>query len=208
MTPRARRRGFTLVEALLAAALAALIVLAAVRLAGAARGLGAAATDASDRALALGLGTDLLAAELRRAGFEPFPSSGLTLPADGPDLTLTLRPASPAGDSVRVRYVDDGLADGPVVRDLVFSAGTDGRGVPQLYRATYGGRRQPLVEGVEALRVAGWVDAAGRHTRSEVISGPLQPWLLLLRVSAAGGDAWTLAVPLPSRPRTEVTSGG
>lgn len=208
MIRRAGGRGLTLVEVLLAVALAALIALGALRLLATARGLTAAATNSSDRALAVDLGADLLAAELRRAGFVPFPSSGVTLPAGEPDLVLTVRPASPTGDSVRVRYVDDGLAGGPIVRDLVFTAGVDGRGVFQLYRATYGGRRQPLVEGIEALRVAGWVDGAGSHTRPELTSGPLQPWVLLLRVTPAGGDARTLAVPLPSRPRAEVTSGG
>ncbi|MEJ2667059.1 MAG: prepilin-type N-terminal cleavage/methylation domain-containing protein [Deinococcales bacterium] len=202
--PSARRAGFTLVELLVGLALAAVVTLAAARLlVGSSRSEGAVAAGA-DRALALDLASDLLGAELRRAGYVPVPPpSSVKLEPGTPSLTLTLTDGV-QGDALAVRYVDDRLADGPVLRDLTFDAAVDGRGEPQLYRRTASGQRQPLVQGIAALRVTGWADAAGMHMRDELVAGRLGPWLVLLSLATPDGTARTLAVPLPSRPTTEV----
>lgn len=202
--PAVRGTGFTLVEVLLALAMAAMVVLAATGfLVGSSRA-DVAVSSASDSTLALDLAADLLGEELRRAGTTPNPPpGGVRLDGSVPSLTLVIG-AGAQGDALAVRYVDDRLADGPVLRDLRFDAGIDGRGERQLYRRTASSHRQPLVQGIESLRVTGWADAAGIHGREAFAAGPLEPWLVLLELTAADGAVRTVAVPLPSRPPTKM----
>ena len=199
-----RRAGFTLLEVLLALALATLVGLAAARLLTGSNASETAVSQGSDRARALDLAADLLAAELRRAGSVPYPPpAGGGLDATRPTLELTLG-AGRHGDALVVRYLDDRVQGAPVLRDLRFDAALDGRGLAQLYRATASGNRQPLVQGIDAVRVVGWVDAAGEHPRSALVAGPLRPWLLLVDLESEGPTTRRVAAPLPSRPRAEV----
>jgi len=195
-----------LLEVLLALALAALVGLVATQLLRASRASEAATSQASDRAQALDLAADLLAGELRRAGFRPYPPpAGGGLDARGP--ALVLAPGSGLhGDALGVRYLDDRVQGAPVDRDLRFDAAPDGRGVPQLYRATASGSRQPLVQGIDAVRVVGWVDAAGAHPRSALAPGPWRPWLLLVEIGSDAGATRRVAAPLPSRPLAVVVT--
>lgn len=203
MNARARR-GFTLVEVLLALALVAIVIAAAGRGLAGSRHAAAAAAMSSGAMLSRDLGSDLVAREVRRAGYAP--ASTPRAAGGGAELELALRPGRPRGDAVTVRYVDDRLSGAPLQRDLTFEVGLDGRGVPQLYRRTASGSKQPLVEGVSGLWVAGWADAGGFHPRSELAEGTLRPWLLALRLASDGSDEIrAVAVPLPSRPPAYVT---
>lgn len=199
-----RRPGFTLLEVLLALALTALVGLTAARLLVGSRSSEAAVSEGSDRVRALDLAADLLAGELRRAGRVPYPAPATGgLDASRPALEVRLG-SGRHGDALGVRYLDDRLQGAPVARDLRFDVAPDGRGVPQLYRATASGNRQPLVQGIDTMRVVGWVDATGAHPRSAFAGGPLRPWLLLVELGAEGRASRTVATPLPSRPTAEV----
>lgn len=202
------RRGFSLLEVLVALALSALVGLVAARGLSAARRAVRGTAQASDAALSLDLGSALLEREVRRAGYVPYPAPPAGDAAVTPGLGLAVHTRSPQGDSLEVRYLDDRVVDGPVARDLRFEVGVDGRGLPQLYRATAAGSKQPLVEGVTGLRVSGWGDASGLHAGSDLGAGSLRPWFLVLRLTAAGApSARTVVVPLPSRPLTTVGVG-
>ena len=199
-----RPAGFTLLEVMLALTLAALVGLAATRLLSASLTAEPATSQGADRARALDMAADLLGAELRRAGSEPYPPpTGGGLDAGEPALKVTLG-SGRYGDVLAVRYLDDRVQGGPLLRDLRFDAAVDGRGVPQLYRAAAGGNRQPLVQGIDAVRVVGWVDAAGAHPRSAFVAGALRPWLLLVELGVEGSTTRRVAAPLPSRPRAAV----
>jgi len=195
-----------LLELLLALALAILVGLAAARLLAGSRSAEAAVSGGSDAARALDLAAGLLAGELRRAGSEPYPPpAGGGLEPSQPSLVLALG-SGRHGDALGVRYLDDRVQGAPVARDLRFDAALDGRGVFQLYRATASGNRQPVVQGIDTVRVVGWVDAAGAHPRSALVAGPLRPWLLLLELGTDGGATRWLAAPLPGRPLAGVVT--
>ncbi len=199
-----RAFGLTLLEVLLAVALATLVGLVATRLLLVSRTSEGRLSETSDHARALDLAADLLGDELRRAGSEPFPPpSGGGLDRGEPSLELLLGSGA-YGDGIRVRYVDERVRGKPVARDLRFDVAVDGRGVGQLYRATASGNRQPLVQGIDGLRIVGWVDATGMHPRGALVPGPLRPWLLLLEVEAPGTMTRRVAAPLPSRPQATV----
>lgn len=189
----------------MALALAAVVTVAASGALGTTRKNADAVADISDATQALDLAADLLGAEVRRAGAVPYPPVGDPVLDGGATLVLSISDAA-EGDHVRVRYVDDSVQDGPVLRDLGFSAALDGRGSWQLYRQAGTGVRQPLVQGIRTLRIEGWVDAAGLHPRSDLVPGALQPRLLMLRLEAGARDVRRVAVPLPSRPATEVVA--
>ncbi len=206
---RARRHaGLSLLEVLLAGALASLVVVAAAVVLAGSRGAVDSAGAASDELAALDLGRDLLAGQLRRSGYRPL--AGSAAPALDPTrapLVVTLAGGADGPDALRVRYVDDTLASGPVVRDLRFDVAVDGRGLPQLYRAVAAGVRQPLVEGIAGLRVDGWVDATGAHDRAALRArSSFEPWLLLVTLSTPSGRQRRLVAPLPARPEAEVAA--
>lgn len=202
--PGPRCAGFTLVELLLALALAAVVTLTTTRLLAGSRRIDAAVSSSSGSMLALDLAGDLLGDEIRRSGYVPDPRpAGVSLNRGVASLTLSVTDGA-HGDDLGVRYLDDRLADGPVLRDLHFDVAVDGRGEPQLYRRTATGQRQPLVQGIAGVRVRGWADASGLHDRDALAAGTLEPWLVLLELATANGASRTVAVPLPSRPATEV----
>lgn len=201
-----RAAGYTLVEVLVALALAGAVVLVAVRALAGAHAVDGSLSAGSTAARALDLGTDLLAGELRRAGYAPYPNPDADW-APSPGLTLEIGADGAHGDTVGVRYLDDRLASGTVERDLRFDVAVDGRGVPQLYRRTASGNRQPLVQGVTSFRLVAWADAAGLHQRDELVAGTLSPWLLVFSLTADRGPPRTVAAALPSRPEAQVTVG-
>lgn len=200
-----RASGFSLLEVLVAVALASVVVLVAVRMLAGGRTVDRALSVTSTSARALDVAAELLAAELRRAGYVPYPDDGGWTPSPG--LSLQIHTGTARGDAVGVRYLDDRVVDGPVQRDLIFDVAVDGRGEAQLYRRTASGNRQPLVQGVTELRVLSWADAGGLHRRSELSSGSLRPWLLVFSLRAADASERVVAVALPSRPDATVVVG-
>lgn len=204
----AAQAGVSLLELLVALALAVIVVLASVRLLSGSRAAQASGARASDAVLTLDLAAGLLGSEVRRAGYAPFPLGTVDAARPGTTLQLEVHAGRPSGDAVSVTYLDDRLAGAVVLRALRFEVGVDARGEPQLYRITASGAKQPLVQGVTRLTIAGWVDDVGLHDGDALVPGPLHPWVLLLRLDRASPDhARRVAVPLPSRPSTTVAVG-
>jgi hypothetical protein len=108
-----------------------------------------------------------------------------------------------ASDAIALRYQAlDGSGEA-IERWYHLDVAADGRGASNLYRRTHTGVRQPWVEGITRLTLAGWVDGAGLHHRAAWRAGSIDAAALLVEVRA--GDAHGLAVvPLPGRPMTTV----
>lgn len=194
----------TLLELLVALAVGALVTLAATRLWRATRQRESALTAAADAERSLDLAAELLSAELRRAGYRPYPATANASPTAASAMLRLELDAGNGSDALVVRYLDDRLAGPPVPRDLRFVAAEDGRGVPQLYRAPASANRQPLVQGIRRIKVVEWADQSGWHERRELTAGTLRPWLLLVALRGGDGKERRVAAAMPSRPRTEV----
>lgn len=199
MRPR-DARGHTLVEVTIAMTLGLLILVAAVSVYRAQRVSYLAAGDRARRLDAAGVALDVIARQIRIAGFAPLdrapPAGGAGLfgctggrPA-GSVSTPACTPLAGDSDGIEVRYVGDdvstwptgdgqatdclgqGVGDarsGPLVVSRYFVRRSTSTGMPELYCEGSGrpGVAQPLVEGVERLRLryrvrgAGfWVDAS------------------------------------------------
>lgn len=154
--------GVTLVELLVALALAAVVTTALVSLlaqVGRATADVAGRTDRSQRA---SLAASLLETELQRAG------RGL----DGPGLAITLRPESPHGDVLDVHYRAEAYRAQPVEVRASFFAARDSAGRANLYRDPADGVRQPWLLRVESVHVEGAVNASGaRLARGDLVDG-------------------------------------
>lgn len=202
--PAGRAAGLTLAEVLVALALAAVVGLAAARLLQASQRPRTTAGIAADHAQTLDVASGLLSGTLRRAGYRPFPlPAGMTLGAS-PTLVLHLAGVG-RSDELAVRYIDDRLASGPRLRDVSFTVGVDARGEWQLYRRAGAGTRQPLVHGIDELRLVAWSDAAGLHRRGDLVGGGLRPWALELQLGT-DADTRRVVVTLPGRPLTQVVT--
>jgi len=201
-----RRGGFALVELLVALALGGVLlgVLGSSLMAG--RKYSAELEARADTSAALRLTAELLSEELRLAGSVPWPVP-VGLPGVGSDPrawlapALTLRALGP-GHAIGMRAVDHRGSGGPVPRDMTFEVGTDARGDAQLYRRPSGASKQPLVEKVEAMRVAWVVDAAGVRLPPDAADGARLAALGVEVVVA--GVTGEFAVELPSRPLLSV----
>jgi len=189
-----RPEGLTLVEVLVALAVASLLLAVVSAVLGSARAAGAAEERAVEPWRALDLAAELLAEEVGLAGHEPYGlQDGATEPAVVVRLVAT-------GHALGVAFVDDRLAGPAVVRSLRFEAGTDPRGEHQLYRASGGGSRQPLIEGVASLAVEAVVDAAGALAQPAPGRAFPSARALVLRLSAPSGEERVAVVPLGARP--------
>src|SRR5690606_11725584 len=150
-------RGVTLIELLVAMAIGSMLLIAVAGLLSSARAGEGALSRSVEPSQALQLAAELLREELGMAGFIPFPpGSTPTLPT-GTARVRVKDNGGGAGHSLGIGFIDDRLASGPVLRDLSFSTGVDGRGDAQLYRRAASGTRQPLVEGIASLRLAAFV---------------------------------------------------
>ena len=175
-----RRLGFTLVEVLVALAIAGILMVALAGFVRSARGAAVAAESSSETAVTLRLATELLREELLLAGSAPWP-----LPVAGGDITGLEGAQTPAqflaqgvqvsnvagGHAVRLVYIDDRVAGQPVARHLTFEARPDSQGQPQLYRRAGASPRQPWVAGVERLTVMGGIDQAGAAVAVSSMAG-------------------------------------
>lgn len=196
----------SLFELLVALGLAMVLALLASRLLDGGVRADAGEAAASDAALTLALASDLIAAELRRAGYRPYPTTAAAVQhGPDPELVAEIGAGQVRADALELAYVDDRLETGPVARHVRFEVGVDARGAVQLYRIGGAGNRQPLVQGVTGLRLSAWADAGGLHPRSDLKPGPFVPWLLVLRLEAGRRRA-SVAVALPSRPSAVVRS--
>ena len=155
-------QGFSLLELLVALALAALLaVLLGSTLAGGAsvaERVGRASEAAQLRLLA----TSLLVAEIELAG------RGVA--ADS--LAVERDPAGEGGDRIVVRYLAEAYRAEPLLVEATFFAAVDGRGRPSLYREPDDGVRQPWLLGVTGLHVtAGRAPDGATLTRAQLAPG-------------------------------------
>jgi len=199
-------RGLTLVELLVALAIAGVVLtLLAGLTAGARQGAGRTERRA-DTVATLRLSAELLAEELRLAGTVPWPPPANPAPEA---LAAWLEPAvtvalGPAGDAVGLRGIDHRLAGAPLQRDVVFEVVVDGAGEWQLYRRPLGSPRQPLVAGVTGLHVRWVVTAAGARVSPVAADGQRIAALGLEIVVA--GESLSVVAELPARPLLAVRS--
>jgi len=223
MAVNGRRTGLGLLEALLALALTVVVLSLVARHLHAARGAERAVRGASEARATTSLALDLLSATVTRAGTAPWPRPAGATPTPGPGLVLTVRGGvaagagvgagagvatgagvgAGAGDVIALRFQALDASGEAIERWYHLDVATDGRGASNLYRRTHTGVRQPWVEGITRLTLAGWVDGAGLHDRAAWRAGSIEAAALLVEVRA--GDAHGLAVvPLPGRPTTRV----
>jgi len=214
---------------LVAIAIASVALLAFGSLVANARRAAANSMVASDGSRALDLAAALLVEEVRMAGSLPWPRPALVEGTEDPEAFLAnalwLYAGDSGGDSggasdgavqgaggasLRVRYVDDRLAGTPVARDVTFEVGVDGRGVTQLYRRPAGATRQPLVEGVDSLRLVGVVEDG--ILIAPPVAGAYRPSAVVLEVTVQveGADGPRRAtrqvvVPIPNAPAATVS---
>ncbi|MDZ7800449.1 MAG: prepilin-type N-terminal cleavage/methylation domain-containing protein [Trueperaceae bacterium] len=174
-----RRGGFTLLEVLVALALAAVV---AASLAALLVRVGRTTADVgvrTDRAQRAGLAAALLRGEVERAGRGQ----------EAPGLTLTLQDGAPRGDRVTVRYLAEAHRVAPAEVDATFFAATDSAGRPNLYRKPPDGVRQPWLLGVEGVHVVGAVSVDGRTRTRAALSDGMELRALDLRVALYDGEA-------------------
>lgn len=207
-SPRPAVDGFTLVELMVALAVAALLVgLLGSTLAGGASvagNVGRASEAAQLRILAAGL----LRAEVELAG-RGSATSGLALELD---------PAGEGGDRIVVRYLADAYRAEPLLVEATFFAAVDGRGRASLYRQPDDGVRQPWLLGVTGVHVRGGRGPDGTTlTRSQLTAGtdvaaleievrftegpPAHGWAATARSGTLSGT------PLPSLPAAPSEAG-
>ena len=200
--------GLTLVELLVALAVASLIALALSHSLRSTRVSAAAVDEALDPVQLLDLAAELLGEEVSRAAYLGWPVPDVI--ADLPDGVgapqfvtpgLVIR-AAPAGDSLGVRYVDDTLADGPRARVVSYEAGSDSAGEPQLYRRAAGASRQPIVAGVESLAVVGLVQAGVLLEQGAATTGAVAS-AVVVRLRA-GETSRDVVIELPGRPLVDL----
>lgn len=200
--------GLTLIEVLVALAVASLLALVLGHLLRSTRASAAAVTRTLDPVQLLDLAAELLAEEVSMAAHLPWPEpdaiddlpAGVEAPSFvTPGLTIA---AAPGGASLGIRYIDDSLASGPRARDVTFEAGLDSVGEPQLFRRAGTASRQPLVAGVESLEVTALVRAGSLVEPVSASPGATADAIVLrLRAGEAVRD---VAIELPGRPVAEL----
>lgn len=196
--------GMTLVEVLVALAVASLITIALGQALRSTRASEAAVNRTLDPLQALDLAAELLDEELSLAAQTVWPPPSVIddLP-DGVGAEAFVTPGlviegGPTGDRVRIRYVDDRLAAGPLARVVTFEAGPDALGEPQLYRRAGTSSRQPLVAGVESLRVTNVVQGGALlEPGAAVVGSPVSAVVVRLVALDSVRD---VVIELPDRP--------
>lgn len=173
------RRGFTLVELLVALAVAA--VLAAILVALVRSGARGSAIVA-DRARAGQTG--ILAASLLRFEIE---RAGRAVDADG--LRLRLDPAGAGGDRIEVRYRAEAHRSDPADVRGTFFAAADAAGRANLYRLPASGSRQPWLLGVDGVHVVAGVDAGGATVARGSLADGARLGALVVEVRFDDGSA-------------------
>ena len=210
-----RPRGVTLLELLIAMAMAALVLALLGGMLASARSADGALSQHAEPRAALALAAELLREEIGLAGYEPYDEPTLAGTAPDPPAAPAVPAAAalPVGgaasddQTIRVAFIDPRLAGGPVTRDLSFSTDIDSRGEAQLYRRSGTSSRQPLVSGISALRVASYVDALGVQPLQAGAAGVEQlsgVRALVVELTAPTGESRRLLVELPSRPSLRV----
>jgi type IV pilus assembly protein PilW len=191
---KARRfcaRGHTLLELMIALALGMLIVVAALSLYRAQRSAFERADDAARIHDAAAVALDLLGQHMQMAGFA---ADGVAAPlfgcaqgrVTGADTAASCEALSSRSDGVQVRYAADAIATWPtsggaptdclgqavadaVVTNRFYAKPSTSTGEPELYCEGSGKQAQPVVEGIERIRVLFWLkDAASAADASAI----------------------------------------
>lgn len=208
---RSRDSGLTLIELLVAMSVAALILLLVGSMLASARAAEGGLTTGVEPRAALDLAAELLRKEVTMAGFVPF-AGERPEPTDAgsgaPGFALALVRTASGQEELKVTFVDDRLASGPLPREFGFSSAYDSRGEAQLYRRSGDSPRQPLVAGVSSFEVRAYLDDYGFHELAAAPSGELLVESLrglVLRLGTPSGEHRAVLVDLPSRPGLRFT---
>lgn len=200
--------GLTLIEVLLALAIASLIALALGHSLQSSRASSAAVDRTLDPVQLLDLAAELLGEDVSQAAHLPWPAPSLIddLPAGVEALQfvatgLVIQPAL-HGHSLGVRYIDDSLAAGARARSVTYEAGLDSAGEPQLFRRAGSASRQPIVAGVESLAVT-WLVQEGALLAPEAAAAGAITSAVVVRLSARGALR-DVVIELPGRPLVEL----
>jgi type IV pilus assembly protein PilW len=188
-------RGHTLLEMTIALALGLLIVLASLSLY---RGQRAAFDRAADAARihdAASNALDMLGQQIQMAGF---PSSGepaVDVPivgcaqsrVVGADTTASCESLASRSDGLQVRHAADSVSTWPsssgmptdclgqavadaIVTNRLYAKASSSTGEPELYCEGSGRQAQPIVEGIERLRVMYWLTGSSSASDASAIS--------------------------------------
>ena len=200
MEPHRSLTGFTLLEILVALALASLLAAAlgwSVQATARTTGSVAAATDAAQRRA---LAASLLRGEIERAG------------RGGPEhdgrLAIRRDPEGGGGDALEIGYLAEADRVEATVLRASFFAARDAADRPNLYRQPPGAVRQPWLLGVTGVHLLGGRDDAGRPiARADLQAGtrvaavevelrfeqgpPHRFWASTRRIAALDGPLWS-----------------
>ncbi|HEX7001730.1 MAG TPA: prepilin-type N-terminal cleavage/methylation domain-containing protein [Trueperaceae bacterium] len=191
-------RGLTVVEVLVALAIAAIVLGITASLLSSARAATAAQASDTEPARVLDLAAEILAEEIGLAGFEPWQlTSGPAEPAIVVSHTLT-------GQVLTVSFVDDRLAGPALDRVLTFEASEDSSGRPQLYRRSGTSSRQPVVAGITRLAVQALVSATGVLVPNPPPGSYPGVRGLVLGLREEAGTERLVVIRTPSSPQVEV----
>lgn len=168
----------TLVEVLVALALAAILVTALLLTVRSSARLGATVGARAEAGGAAPLARSLLRFELERAGRA----------AGEGGLRVVLDPAGTGGDAFHVRYLAEAHRVEPVEVDATFFAAPDSQGRPNLYRRPHDGVRQPWLLGVTGLHLIAGIRPDGERVARDALPPAVRLSGLEVEIRFARGD--------------------
>jgi type II secretory pathway component PulJ len=189
-----RQQGTSLPEMLVSCALLSLLLLLATGMHAEARKVSALAEEVALRGQIVELAGELLRYHLGLAGH-----GGLSATASaptGPALELARGSAAGGSDALTVRYVEERWYLEPEERVLTFDVKRDSNGLWNLYQRDEGATRQPAVQHVEDLRVAGFLAPDGALLPRDAPL-PLDAVALELELGFSWGDRRRVMVSFP-----------
>jgi prepilin-type N-terminal cleavage/methylation domain-containing protein len=199
MRANAAGRGFSLAEMLVACALLSLLLLSASAVHVEARRSTSLSEEVALRGQVIELASELLHYHLALAGHH-----GVNEPAadlGGPAMSIAAG-ATPGGDRMGVRYLEERWYREPEVRTLYFDVKRDSNGTWNLYQREAGATRQPAVQLVNALELVAYIAPDGSLLPSDT-APPLEARGLELELGFAWGETRRITVPFAGVQRVE-----
>jgi hypothetical protein len=123
----------------------------------------------------------------------------------GPALAVGLGAGQGGSDTLAVRYMEERWYQEPELRALRFDVKRDGAGLWNLYLQEAGATRQPAVQRVNGLAIAGFVGPDGRHLPAESTL-PLEAVALELELRFDWGESRLVGIALPGVQLVEAES--
>lgn len=176
------RWSFTVLESLMAVTLCVVALTIAFRMAVPLMQHPSNAADAAHLSVQAQQTWELIASEVRWAGWR----------VEGRSLWTEPRPEGGNNDALWVRYIDDTYRERPRLVEGFFTAGTDGLGHPNLMWSSASGWRQPIARGVVRFQVLRARDITGREASASAPSMQGVPWVAVqVRIQFEDGSEGT-----------------